>query len=110
MNTGRYHLVLHTAGRTVQHAGWQSETVARQKLSIWAGDWGREGVRITPPRRGHGRDVDDLADRGMITCHAGRMNHDPSDVQDEDGFDDVLGSLEEAPPLDEHRISTRPAT
>jgi hypothetical protein len=47
MNTGRYHLVLHTAGRTVQHAGWQSETVARQKLSIWAGDWGREGVRIT---------------------------------------------------------------
>ncbi|MFF4489397.1 hypothetical protein ACFY0F_23360 [Streptomyces sp. NPDC001544] len=30
----------------------------------------------------------------------------PADAQDEDGFDDVYG---EAPPVDDHQLSTRPS-
>jgi hypothetical protein len=38
------------------------------------------------------------------------MNHEPDELQDEDGYDDVLGRFEDAPPVDEHRLSTSPGT
>ncbi|AWT42534.1 MULTISPECIES: hypothetical protein [Streptomyces] len=44
---GRYHLLLTTDGRPVQHGWWDSEPVARDKLKSWIGEWGRPGARIT---------------------------------------------------------------
>ena len=43
----------------------------------------------------------------MNLCHAGRMIDEETlaDDQDEEGFDDVYG---EAPPVDDHQLSTRP--
>ncbi|MFF8867865.1 hypothetical protein ACF08B_38140 [Streptomyces sp. NPDC015139] len=37
---GRYHLLLTTGGRAVQHGWWDSESVARRKLARWVGEYG----------------------------------------------------------------------
>jgi hypothetical protein len=41
------------------------------------------------------------------------MNHEPAvsdPYEDEDGFDDILVGPDDAPPLDEYRLWTRPGT
>jgi hypothetical protein len=43
----------------------------------------------------------------MILCHPGGMN-DESAEQPDDGFDDVVGDLDDALPVDEYLLSTRP--
>ncbi|MER5914758.1 hypothetical protein ABT124_30895 [Streptomyces sp. NPDC001982] len=39
-NAGRYHLVLASAGRPVQHGWWSDEAVARGKFVSWVGEYG----------------------------------------------------------------------
>ncbi|MEU6543852.1 hypothetical protein [Streptomyces sp. NPDC046859] len=48
MNRERYHLLLTTAGRPVQHGWWGSEATARRKFSSWVGEYSTiPGARIT---------------------------------------------------------------
>ncbi len=48
MNPGRYHLVLASAGRPVQHGWWASEQTARAKFTVWVGEWGEvTDARVT---------------------------------------------------------------
>ncbi|MFI0813899.1 hypothetical protein [Streptomyces echinatus] len=45
---GRYHLLLASEGRPVQHGWWWSEQTARDKFRRWVGEYGGlPGVRIT---------------------------------------------------------------
>ena len=45
----------------------------------------------------------------MTVCHPGGMSDEqPTDPQPDDDFDDVLGEEADAP-VDEYRLSTRPA-
>lgn len=44
---GRYHLTLTRDGHPAMHGWWDRETVARDRLRGWIGDWGGPGVRIT---------------------------------------------------------------
>jgi hypothetical protein len=37
---GRYHLLMSSGGRGVQHGWWDSEQVARRKHSRWVGEYG----------------------------------------------------------------------
>jgi hypothetical protein len=37
---GRYHLLLTTRGRLVQHGWWGDKDVARRKFSRWVGEYG----------------------------------------------------------------------
>lgn len=48
MNPERFHLVLSSADRPVQHGWWAVEATARRKFSSWVGEWGTvEGARVT---------------------------------------------------------------
>lgn len=40
LGPGRYHLLLSSAGQTVQHGWWDSEATARRKLARWVGEYG----------------------------------------------------------------------
>ncbi|MEU0970328.1 hypothetical protein ABZ357_34770 [Streptomyces sp. NPDC005917] len=40
MTSCRYHLLLASGGRPVQHGWWQSEATARRKFVGWVGDLG----------------------------------------------------------------------
>lgn len=45
---GRYHLLLTSGGRPVQHGWWGSEATARRKLARWVGEYGSmPAARIT---------------------------------------------------------------
>lgn len=44
----------------------------------------------------------------MTVCHPGAMNDETTEPPAGDDFDDVLGDLGDAPPVDEYRLSTRP--
>ena len=47
-NPGRYHLLLATAGRPIQHGWWGSEATARAKFTRWIGEHGGiPGARVT---------------------------------------------------------------
>lgn len=37
---GRYHLLLSSGGRPVQHGWWPSEETARRKFTRWIGEYG----------------------------------------------------------------------
>ncbi|MFJ5973494.1 hypothetical protein [Streptomyces sp. NPDC093060] len=37
---GRYHLLLSSGGRPVQHGWWGSEALARRKFRNWVGEYG----------------------------------------------------------------------
>ncbi|MFG2352560.1 hypothetical protein [Streptomyces sp. NPDC048521] len=37
---GRYHLLLTSGGRPVQHGWWGSEATARRKFTRWIGEYG----------------------------------------------------------------------
>ncbi|WP_225825629.1 hypothetical protein [Streptomyces naphthomycinicus] len=44
----RYHLLLASSGRPVQHGWWANEATARRKLTRWVGEYGTiPGARIT---------------------------------------------------------------
>ncbi|MFF8589912.1 hypothetical protein ACF061_00490 [Streptomyces sp. NPDC015220] len=44
----RYHLLLSSGGRPVQHGWWGSEATARRKFVGWVGEYGSmPGARIT---------------------------------------------------------------
>ncbi|AKN73658.1 hypothetical protein QR97_31350 [Streptomyces sp. PBH53] len=46
--SGRYHLLLTSGGRAVQHGWWGREQVARDKFRRWVGEYGgMPGSRIT---------------------------------------------------------------
>jgi Zn/Cd-binding protein ZinT len=48
MQPARYHLLLTSAGRPVQHGWWDDEATARRKLTTWVGEWGAvHDARIT---------------------------------------------------------------
>ncbi|MFD5795578.1 hypothetical protein ACFWIO_18970 [Streptomyces diastatochromogenes] len=40
VNPGRYHLLLTSIGRPVQHGWWQNEETARRKFTRWIGEYG----------------------------------------------------------------------
>ena len=42
----------------------------------------------------------------MSVCHPGAMNDETPEPDDD--FDDVLGDLDDAPPVDDYQLSTRP--
>lgn len=44
----------------------------------------------------------------MTVCHPGAMNDETTEPPPDDGFDDVPGDLDDAPPIDEYRLSTHP--
>jgi hypothetical protein len=45
---GRYHLLLTTSGRPVQHGWWESEAIALRKFTRWVGEYGSmPDARIT---------------------------------------------------------------
>ncbi|MGV9888412.1 hypothetical protein [Streptomyces sp. NPDC003395] len=45
---GRYHLLLASAGRPVQHGWWNNEATARRKYVSWIGEYGSmPGARVT---------------------------------------------------------------
>jgi hypothetical protein len=72
-SAGRYHLLLTSDGRPIQHGWWESEATARHKFRRWVGEYGTmPGARITPHRRGHRHRVDDLARDPLNVCHPGR--------------------------------------
>ncbi|MGW0771789.1 hypothetical protein [Streptomyces sp. NPDC002676] len=39
-STGRYHLLLATGGRQVQHGWWDREDTAHDKFRRWVGEYG----------------------------------------------------------------------
>ncbi|MEV7809226.1 MULTISPECIES: hypothetical protein [Streptomyces] len=46
--SGRYHLLLESGGRPVQHGWWEREEVARDKFRRWVGEYGSmPGARLT---------------------------------------------------------------
>jgi hypothetical protein len=48
MQPARYHLLLTSAGRPVQHGWWDDEATARSKFSVWIGEWSEvRDARIT---------------------------------------------------------------
>ncbi|MFC4502950.1 MULTISPECIES: hypothetical protein [Streptomyces] len=48
MQSDRYHLLLASAGRPVQHGWWAREATARAKFTRWIGEYGNlPGARIT---------------------------------------------------------------
>jgi hypothetical protein len=48
MRPGRYHLLLASAGRPVQHGWWDREETARRKFTTWVGEYGSmPDARIT---------------------------------------------------------------
>ncbi len=45
---GRYHLLLESGGRPVQHGWWHHEVVARDKFRRWVGEYGSmPGARVS---------------------------------------------------------------
>ncbi|MFF5538540.1 hypothetical protein ACFY71_39845 [Streptomyces cinerochromogenes] len=40
VDAGRYHLLLASGGRSVQHGWWHREDVARDKFRRWIGEYG----------------------------------------------------------------------
>ena len=38
-SAGRYHLLLSSGGRPVQHGWWASEATARRKFARWVGEY-----------------------------------------------------------------------
>ncbi|MFF8731647.1 hypothetical protein ACF073_34930 [Streptomyces sp. NPDC015171] len=45
---GRYHVLLDTGGRAVQHGWWGREEIARDKFRRWVGEWsGMRDARVT---------------------------------------------------------------
>ncbi|MFC9282834.1 hypothetical protein [Streptomyces collinus] len=45
---GRYHLLLTSGGRPVQHGWWSVEVIARDKFRRWVGEYGgMPGARVT---------------------------------------------------------------
>ncbi|MGQ4420112.1 hypothetical protein ACN6LA_007930 [Streptomyces sp. SAS_269] len=49
---GRFHLLLASDGRTVQHGWWNSERTALRKFSIWVGERGTmPGASVSPTSR-----------------------------------------------------------
>ncbi|MFI6032933.1 hypothetical protein ACIBBD_01885 [Streptomyces sp. NPDC051315] len=48
MSPSRFHLLLTSAGRPVQHGWWESEATARRKFSSWIGEYGNlPDARVT---------------------------------------------------------------
>ncbi|MET8113841.1 hypothetical protein [Streptomyces prasinus] len=48
MHPERFHVVLSSEGRPVQHGWWSSEVVARGKFRDWVGEWGElPDARVT---------------------------------------------------------------
>jgi hypothetical protein len=48
VNDQRYHLLLTSAGRPVQHGWWAREDTAREKFRSWIGTWSEvHDARIT---------------------------------------------------------------
>ncbi|MFF9090812.1 hypothetical protein ACF1BE_31420 [Streptomyces sp. NPDC014991] len=47
ISSGRYHLLLESGGRPVQHGWWGREEIARDKFRRWVGEYGSmPGARI----------------------------------------------------------------
>ncbi|MGW7381800.1 hypothetical protein [Streptomyces sp. NPDC054794] len=52
---GRYHLLLDTGGRPVQHGWWGCEDTARRKFRNWVGEYGSvRGSRVIVTDEGTG--------------------------------------------------------
>ncbi|MGV9565074.1 hypothetical protein [Streptomyces sp. NPDC003480] len=66
LTPGRYHLLLTTGGRPVQHGWWWSEDVARDKFRHWVGlyDGSMSGARVTLSVEDTGDVLDDWPREG----------------------------------------------